>query len=191
MASEDSDQLLPGLSPVHRLRDLCDLDEPLGTQMTIALDDVEARDELLEVRLLRGVKRIPAKERHDHLAEIDPSPDDEAEQVLVVVVVATIRYDLAHPEELTQLVERVDAGCALRNRELVSHLVAGLVAGSTSAALLADEADREASFSVYKTDDPAKPNQPFLLVFRTIQIVTAHESTLERVPDGYTGFSSI
>jgi hypothetical protein len=30
--------------------------------------------------------------------------------------------------------------------------------------------------------------QPFLLIFRTVRIVTAHSNKLGRVPDGYTGF---
>jgi hypothetical protein len=31
-------------------------------------------------------------------------------------------------------------------------------------------------------------NQPFLLVFRTFRIVTDHDRSLGRVPDGYSGF---
>src|SRR5690242_10290091 len=30
--------------------------------------------------------------------------------------------------------------------------------------------------------------QPFLLVFRTVRIVTAHHRSVRRVPDGYSGF---
>jgi hypothetical protein len=30
--------------------------------------------------------------------------------------------------------------------------------------------------------------QPFLLVFRTVRIFTAHILSMERVPDGYSGF---
>src|SRR5437763_8243075 len=55
----------------------------------------------------------------------------------------------------------------------MSNLVADLVAASTRTAWLPDEADREASFSVYKTDHPATElDQPFLLVFRTRHVVT-------------------
>ena len=69
--------------------------------------------------------------------------------------------------------QRGNALRALRRRELVSYLVAGLVAASTRTAWLPYEADREASFSVYKTDHPATElNQPFLLVSRTRHIVT-------------------
>jgi hypothetical protein len=41
---------------------------------------------------------------------------------------------------------------------------------------LADDADGEASFSVYETKDPTDRDQPFLLVFRTVRIVTANAS---------------
>ena len=67
-------------------------------------------------------------------------------------------------------------------------LVASPVAASVSVPALANETDREASFSVYKTNDPALLSQPFLLVFRTFRIVTDQDRSLGRVPDGYTGF---
>jgi hypothetical protein len=51
--------------------------------------------------------------------------------------------------------------------------VAKLVAASARAILLPHETDREASFSAYKPNNPAFLYQPFLLVFRTVQIVTA------------------
>src|SRR6266545_5559291 len=55
----------------------------------------------------------------------------------------------------------------------MSDLVSGRVASSPWPAWLPDEADREASFSVYKTDHPATElDQPFLLVFRTRHVVT-------------------
>jgi hypothetical protein len=71
------------------------------------------------------------------------------------------------------------------------YLVAGPVAAPALPVWLPDKANREASFSIYKTDNPAKRDQPFLLVFRTDRIVTAHRRKLARVPDGYTGFPSI
>jgi hypothetical protein len=56
----------------------------------------------------------------------------------------------------------------------MSHLIAGLVADSPGPVRLTDEADGKAPFSIYKTDDPAvKLDQPFLLIARTVQIVTA------------------
>ena len=88
-------------------------------------------------------------------------------------------------------VEASDARFALRDSKAVSHLVAGSVAAPARSIWLSNEADREAPFSVYKTNNPASPDQPFLLVFRTDRIVTAHDRSLGRVPDRYTGFSSI
>jgi hypothetical protein len=70
----------------------------------------------------------------------------------------------------------------------MDHLKAGSVAFTAHPVMLPDKADGEASFSVYKTNNPAKPNQPFLLVFCTDRIVTAHSLSLGRVPDGYSGF---
>ena len=59
------------------------------------------------------------------------------------------------------------------------YLIAGPVAAPALPIRLPDEADREASFSVYKTNNPAaKLDQPFLLVFRTDRIVTAHARKL-------------
>jgi hypothetical protein len=61
----------------------------------------------------------------------------------------------------------------LRNRELVRDLAASLVASAVRSVWLPNEPDREASFSVYKTDHPATElDQPFLLVFRTRHVVT-------------------
>ena len=105
-----------------------------------------------------------------------------------MVVVAPVAKHLTHTEERLQLVKARRATRTLRDHELVTHLVAGLVAVSEAPAVLADEPDREASFSVYKANDPACTDQPFLLIFRTVQIVTAHHLSVGRVPDGYTGF---
>ena len=131
---------------------------------------------------------MPPEERNNPSRQIGAFANDVAIQVFAVVVVPAIRNDLPNLEERSELVQAVDALCALRDNELVSHLVAGPVATSTRPAWLPDEADREASFSVYKTNNPASPDQPFLLVFCTDQIVTAHDRSLGRVPDGYSGF---
>src|SRR5437763_8135394 len=74
----------------------------------------------------------------------------------------------------------------------MSNLVADLVAASTRTAWLPHERDREASFSVYKTDHPASElDQPFLLVFRTRHVVTLDILSDGSSSAGYTGFSSI
>ncbi len=48
--------------------------------------------------------------------------------------------------------------------KLVRDLKAGPVALAVSAIRLPDQADREAAFSVYKTDDPTDCDQSFLLI---------------------------
>src|SRR5204863_7644221 len=80
------------------------------------------------------------------------------------------------------------ASLALHHGELVRDLEAGSIAGSSGPRWLPDKADGEASFPVYEPLDPAQPDQPFLLVFCTDRIVTVHDRSLGRVPDGYSGF---
>src|SRR5215467_13946944 len=68
-------------------------------------------------------------------------------------------------------------------------LVSGRVASSPLSAWLPNEADREASFSVYKTDHPATElDQPFLLVFRTRHIVTVDIRSDIASSARYSGF---
>ena len=105
-----------------------------------------------------------------------------------MVVVPLVCEYLSYPEEALELTQTGHALRALRHGELMSHLIAGSVAASATPATLADEADREASFSVYETNNPALLPQPFLLVFRTARIVTVHDRSLGRVPDGCSGF---
>ena len=128
--------------------------------------------ELLEVSLLRGAQRKAFEERDDRLEEINSSSHDVSMHMFAMVVGSSIDDDLSNAEELFELAETVDAACALRHRELMRDLPAGSVANSRPAAGLADEPNREASFSVYKTNNPAKSDQPFLLIFRTRHIVT-------------------
>ena len=54
----------------------------------------------------------------------------------------------------------------------MEHLIAGRVALPPRPVRLPDEANGEASLSVYKAENPAKLDQPFLLIFRTRHIVT-------------------
>jgi hypothetical protein len=70
------------------------------------------------------------------------------------------------------------------------HLIAGLVALPARPARLPDEADREASFSVYKADYPAKLDQSFLLIVRTRHVVTIvnAESDVTMSSAGYSEF---
>ena len=188
MASEDSEQVGPGLLAIHRLRNLDDVDQPLTSEVTAGVDKLDAIRKLLEVALLRRMHRMRSKERNDRVDQIRSPAHHEAIQVLAVVVVPLVSEHLPHPEEALELLQARHALCALRDRELMSHLIAGLVAASARSATLANETDREATFSVYKTNNPAFLPQPFLLVFRTVRIVTAHHRSVRQVPDGYSGF---
>src|SRR3954470_12986159 len=173
MVSEDSDQLRSVLLPVHRLGDLRDLHQTRAGQVTSVIDHPDDLRELLEVRSLRRPERVPLEERDDRPEQIRTSPNDEAVHGLAVVVVSPVDDDVPNPEEVAEPLKAIQTGPPLRNRELVSHLPAGSVAAPAASARLADEADREASFSVYETKDPSQRDQPFLLVFRPGQIVTA------------------
>ena len=53
MVSEDSDQLVPGFTPIHRLHDLDDLHETRPGRVLTAGHEFDARSELLEVEPLR------------------------------------------------------------------------------------------------------------------------------------------
>ena len=108
--------------------------------------------------------------------------------MLLVVVMPPVDADCTDTEETLHIVQRADAFGALNNYKTVSHLISGSVAFPARPVWLPDKADEEASLSVYKTNNPASPDQPFLLIFRTVRIVTAHRYILGRVPDGYSGF---
>ena len=108
--------------------------------------------------------------------------------MLLVVVVAPIDRHCANPEETLQRLQAAPASRALDDREAMSDLKPGSVALSVDPIWLSDETDGEAAFSVYKTNYPVGCEQPFLLVFRTDRIVTAHTSRVGRVPVGYSGF---
>jgi hypothetical protein len=173
MASEDSDELVPGLLPIHGLNDLRDLNETIGRLVPAGGDELDAARELLEVLLLRTSHRMLPEERNHRLEEILTPPHGVAKHVLPMVVVPSVRNDIANTEELTKRFEARPARFTLRHRELVRDLETGPVAGSARPAWLPDESDREASFSVYETDHPTTElDQPFLLVFRTRHVVT-------------------
>ena len=177
MVSEDSDQLVPGLLVVHRFGDPGDLDETVPVRVPTRRNHRHARREPLEIELLRGAEWMLAEERNDRLHELTSPRHDVLAQVLLMVVVSAIHDKPPHSEELLQLFEAAHAPRALRHDEPVPHLIAGSVASSARPIRLTDETDREASFSVYKAGDPASPEQPFLLVFRTHHIFTAVHAT--------------
>ena len=173
MASEDSDQFVPGLLVIHGLRDSSDLDETAWRPVPTTRNHLHTRREPLEVLLLRTLQRMLAKKRNDPLREIRPLRHDVLAQVLPVIVLTPVDNDPSAPEELTELLEAVEALHPLRHDKPVTHLIAGSVASPARAVLLPHETDREASFSVYKADHPTtKLDQPFLLIVRTRHVVT-------------------
>ena len=62
MASEDSDKLMTGFSPIHRLSDRCDLDTTILREMEPVVHELQAHDEFLEiVSLCRFQRMLPEK----------------------------------------------------------------------------------------------------------------------------------
>jgi hypothetical protein len=192
MASEDSDQIISRLPTVHRFCNACDLDETARCPMLFRRHDRHAPLEPLEVLTLRGSQRMLVEERNDRLEEIMPSPDHELDQVLTMVVVSPVWEEPTHPEELTELFKASDAARTVCHDKRVGDLVAGAIATPARPIGLFDEADREATFPIYETDHPAGSDQPFLLIVRTVQIVTVHSHIQTRTSTGQIlGFSSI
>ena len=188
MASEDSDQLSSGLLTVHRFRDFGNRDQSVARTMSPAIDQFHAPDELLEVAVLERSHVMLLEERNDRRDQVRPSSHHVAVQVFAVVIPPPIGDDTSHSEKRFELVETRDALRALRNRKLVSHLVAGSVASAPRPIRLPDEADGEAALSVYKTYNPAELNQPFLLVFCTRHIVTVSPTWDGTRSAGFSGF---
>ena len=131
---------------------------------------------------------VRLEERDDRLDQIRSTPHHIAVQVLPMVVVASIRDDAAHAEESHEFLQARKALGALRDSKLVRHLIAGPVAFSPCPTWLSNKADGEASLSVYKTHNPAKLNQSFLLVFCTHGIFTVRQLGTVLVAKGYSGF---
>jgi hypothetical protein len=157
--------------------------------MPASVDEFDTLRKLLEVVLLRRQQRMLAEERYDRLQQVSSPTYHVAVQMLAMVVVPPIRDHLSDTEEPTKPLQRMNALRALRDSELVSNLVAEFVASSPRAVLLSHEADREASFSVYKPDHPATElDQPFLLVFRTRHVVTVRPRSDVRVVRDTPGF---
>ena len=118
MASEDSDELLPGLSVVHRLSNLRDLDEPFWTEMLPSVCQFDTESELLEVQLFRGSERMRPEERDDRLQQLRSSFHDELAQVFPMVVVSSVNEDPTHAEELAKLLDGAETPhpCVTTNR---------------------------------------------------------------------------
>jgi len=117
---------------------------------------------------------MPLEERNDYFEYVITPANTKLQEILAMVVMATVAIDATDTEELFELLESRRARRTLRHDKLMDHLVAGSVADPPGPIGLTDEADGEAAFSVHKTNHPAtKLGQPFLLIARTVQIVTA------------------
>src|SRR5205085_6147460 len=147
-------------------------DQSTSGEVMTHRNQLDTSRELLEVGALRGPQRVLPEEWNDHFQQLAALPHDVTIAVFFVVVVPLVGEYLTHLEERTDCVQAVDALRTLRDRELVSHLIAGLVATPPRPTGLSDETDREAAFSVYKTNNPAVKDQSFLLIVRTQHIVT-------------------
>ena len=141
MVSEDSDQVLPGLAPVHGFGDARDLDESFGRQMSAGLNESDAMSELFEVALLGREHWVPFEERDDRVQQIASTSHNESIEMLPVIVMPGVLHHRSDTEVLMELLETGNAASALCHRELMSHLPAGPVAASPASALLPDEAD--------------------------------------------------
>ena len=113
-----------------------------------------------------------SEEWDHHIQEIATTMDCVQVHVLAVVVVSCVRIHATDAEELTKLVQYLDASRALHHREVVTHLIAGSVAFSVPSIRLPDEADGEASFSVYETSDPSGIDRSFLLIVWLVACAT-------------------
>jgi hypothetical protein len=92
--------------------------------------------------------------------------------MLAVIVMALADEDSTNTKEALQLLQRGPTPDALRHYKPMRHLKPGFVASATSPAWLPNKSNGEATLSVYKAGDPAKLNQPFLLIVCTHRIVT-------------------
>jgi hypothetical protein len=75
MASEDSDEIVSGFPPVHRLHDLDDVGKARASQVMPVSHHLDAKSELLEVETLRRAQRMRPKERDDPLEQVLPAVD--------------------------------------------------------------------------------------------------------------------
>ncbi len=141
MASEDSDELVSGLAMIHRLRQLGYLDKTLAGQMPTGDDDFHAPRELLEIVPLRRPQRMLTEERNDRADQLRATTHVVLAKGLLVVVVTLVDENPAYAEELSELFEARPTSFALRHDEPMEHLVAGPVALSARAIVLAHETD--------------------------------------------------
>ena len=143
-------------------------------EMRSRLHEVQDGGERLEVGALCGDQWIRFEERNHDLDQLSPPLHGEAEEIVVMVVVAPVLDDAPAPEHLVEEFERRPRRRRLGDRELVLDLPAEEAPG------VAHDRDRETAFAVDEADDPLLETWPFLLIARTGRVVTGHDRTLLR-----------
>lgn len=178
MVSEDS-QELRWLPVTHRLRNRGDLRQPFKGQVSTFLHLFDDGRELLEVSSLGGTELMLTKERNDPFQEVVSPVHRVPQEILLVVITATVSIDPSALEEINEIVQDLSTGSSLDNGESRLDLPAeghlwALHDGCT-----------EAPFSVDEAQDPSNVPESFLLIFRRDalyvtrhRIVTAHNSSI-------------
>src|SRR4051794_13458100 len=113
MASEDSDQVVPGFLAIHGLRDLNDLDQPLRIEVPAGGDELHAASERFEVVPLDRPERMLAEEWNDHLHEIRAAIHAVLQEILAMIVLPGVAGDASNPEEPMKVLETDHARSAL------------------------------------------------------------------------------
>jgi hypothetical protein len=166
MVSEDS-QRFRWLSEVHRLDDLRDLDETRHAEVPMESHQIDDLRELLEVVSLRGPKWVRAEERDDYIPQVTESVHLVPEQILPMIVLTTVAIDATAAKEPHHLFERFAARLPLDDSERWLNLP------SDAHRAIAKDGTAETTFPIDEAHEPSGRVEPFLLVFRTLRIVTA------------------
>jgi hypothetical protein len=158
---------------IHGLSDLRDRDQTFSGEMCFRLNQPHALNELFEVVALWCPQSVLLKKRDDRLDQIISPHYAVLIQMLFVVVVSPVLIHLTHAKERLKQMQTLNTLRALCNCKRMRHLEPGPVSPPVWPMRLSYEVDRKASFSVYKTSDPAYLDQSFLLIVRIRRIVTA------------------
>ena len=166
MVSEDS-QHLGGLPMVHRLDDLRDLDETWHREVPALIHELDDPSELGEVVSLRRPQWVLREERNDDVPQIAVPIHAVAVQVLPMVVPPTVDVHTSTAEETHQVLEDIPA------RRTLDHYKRRLYLPSKGHLPVSEDGAAEAAFPINETHRPSYDAESFLLIFRTLCIVTA------------------
>jgi hypothetical protein len=111
--------------------------------------------EALEVRALARAQWVPLEEWYDSLQQVRSLSNHISVHHVPMVVGTVVWHNLPDSKESLQLMQAPNTPGSLRHHKLVLYLNAGLVAFASEAIMLPDRTQREASFSVHKTNNPA------------------------------------